>query len=53
MVTKYEKGGQDTSHAPIPNSRLLISKRGTLDLFVNPNKLCKLKNIKIQIHDPK
>ncbi len=45
--------GQDTSHAPIPNSRLLISKRGTLDLFVNPNKLCKLKNIKIQIHDEK
>ncbi|MBH90608.1 MAG: Xaa-Pro aminopeptidase [Candidatus Marinimicrobia bacterium] len=45
--------GQDTSHAPIPNSRLLISKRGTLDLFVNPNKLGKLKNIKIQIHDEK
>ncbi len=45
--------GQDTSHSPIPNSRLLISKKGTIDFFVNPKKLSKLKKIKIRVHDEK
>ncbi len=45
--------GHDSSHSPIPNSRLLISKK-SLDMFANPKKLIKIKKIfkkKIRIHD--
>ena len=45
--------GHDTSYSPIPNARLLISKKGEINLFTNPKKLKKIKKIlknKVRIH---
>ena len=36
--------GHDTSYSPIPNSRLLINKKGKVDFFATPKKLTKIKN---------
>ena len=35
--------GYDSSYSPIPNSRLLVSKKGDVNLFVNPKKNNKNK----------
>ena len=46
--------GHDTSYSPIPNARLLISKKGEINLFTNPKKITKIKKIlknKIRIHN--
>ena len=46
--------GHDTSYAPIPNARLLISNKGKVSLFTNPKKLSKIKKIfkkNIDIYD--
>jgi len=46
--------GHDTSYSPIPNARLLISKKGEINLFTNPKKITKIKKIlkdKIHIHN--
>ncbi len=46
--------GRDTSYSPIPNARLLISKKGKIALFTNPKKIVKIKKIlrnKIFIHN--
>ena len=46
--------GHDSSYSPIPNARLLISKKGGIDLFTNPKKITKIKKIlkdKIRIHN--
>ena len=45
--------GQDTLYSPIPNAKLLINQKGEADLFANPEKLIKLKNIKVRTHDEK
>jgi len=46
--------GHDTSYSPIPNARLLISKKREINLFTNPKKITKIKKIlknKIRIHN--
>ena len=46
--------GYDSHYSPIPNARLLISKKGDIDFFVNPKKITKIKKIlekKVYIHD--
>tara|TARA_Y100000590_G_scaffold5733_1_gene7627 strand:+ start:1449 stop:3140 length:1692 start_codon:yes stop_codon:yes gene_type:complete len=45
--------GHDILHSPIPNARLLVNKKGKVDLFANPKKLMKIKNIKVRTHDEK
>ncbi len=45
--------GHDIPHSPIPNARLLVNKKGETDLFANPKKLMKIKNIKVRTHDEK
>ncbi len=45
--------GYDSSYSPIPNARLLISKKGEVYLFANPKKLMKIKNIKARALDEK
>jgi len=48
--------GHDTSYSPIPNSRLLINKKGKVDFFATPKKLTKIKKIiekEVRIHDEK
>ena len=45
--------GHDVLHSPIPNARLLVNKKGNVDLFANPKKLIKIKNIKVHAHDEK
>jgi len=45
--------GHDILHSPIPNARLLVNKKGETDLFANPKKLMKIKNIKVRTHDEK
>ncbi len=37
--------GYDSSYSPIPNTRLLISRKGDIDLFTNPKKITKIKKI--------
>ena len=46
--------GYDSSYSPIPNARLLVSKKGGIDLFTSPKKITKIKrNLekKICTHD--
>ena len=46
--------GYDSSYSPIPNTRLLVSKKGDVDLFTNPKKIIKIKKIlekKVRTHD--
>ena len=43
--------GHDSFYSPVPNARLLISKRGELNLFANPKKLTKLKKNQIHYYD--
>jgi len=46
--------GHDSSYSPIPNARLLISKKGAISFFTNPKKITKIKKIlkkKIYIHN--
>ena len=43
--------GHDSFYSPVPNARLLISKRGELNLFANPRKLTKLKKNQIHYYD--
>ncbi len=46
--------GHDSSYSPIPNARLLISKKGVISFFTNPKKITKIKKIlkkKIYIHN--
>ena len=38
--------GHDVAHSPIPNARLLISKKGDLAIFANSKKVINIKNIK-------
>ncbi len=45
--------GHDILYSPIPNARLLVNKKGEADLFANPKKLMKIKNIKVRTHDEK
>ncbi len=48
--------GYDSSYSPIPNSRLLISKKGDVNIFANPKKIMKIKKIlekKIHTNDEK
>ena len=45
--------GHDILYSPIPNARLLVNKKGETDLFANPEKLMKIKNIKVRTHDEK
>ena len=45
--------GHDILYSPIPNARLLVNKKGEADLFANPEKLMKIKNIKVRTHDEK
>ncbi len=45
--------GHDILHSPIPNARLLVNKKGEVDLFANPKKLMKIKNIKARAYDEK
>ena len=45
--------GHDILYSPIPNARLLVNKKGETDLFANPEKLIKIKNIKVRTHDEK
>ena len=43
--------GHDISYSPIPNARLLISKRGDAYLFTNPKKTINIKkNLKNKIY---
>ncbi len=37
--------GYDSSYSPIPNTRLLVSRKGDIDLFTNPKKITKIKKI--------
>ncbi len=37
--------GYDSSYSPIPNARLLISKKGDVNIFANPKKIMKIKKI--------
>ena len=43
--------GHDSSYSPVPNARLLINKKGEVDLFADPKKIQKIKNLKVRIHD--
>jgi len=46
--------GYDSSYSPIPNARLLVSKKGGADLFANPKKIIKIKKTlkkKVRNHD--
>jgi len=46
--------GYDSSYSPIPNTRLLVSKKGDIELFANPKKITKIKKTlgkKIRTHD--
>ena len=46
--------GYDSSYSPIPNTRLLISKKEGVNLFTNLKKITKIKKIiekKIRTHD--
>jgi len=46
--------GYDSSYSPIPNTRLLESKKGDIELFANPKKITKIKKTlgkKIRTHD--
>ena len=43
--------GHDSFYSPVPNARLLISKRGELNLFANPRKLTILKKNQIHYYD--
>ena len=36
--------GHDSGNSPIPNARLLLSKKGKVMLFANPKKLSRIKN---------
>ncbi len=48
--------GFDSSFSPIPNARILVSKKGDIDLFVNPKKISKIKKIiekKVRSYDEK
>jgi len=48
--------GYDSSYSPIPNSRLLVGKKGSIDLFTNLKKITKIKKIlekKVCTHDEK
>ena len=43
--------GHDSSYSPIPNARLLVSKKGLSCLFANPKKTKKIKSISARIYD--
>ena len=46
--------GYDSSYSPIPNTRLLMSKKGDIELFANPKKITKIRKTlgkKIRTHD--
>ncbi len=43
--------GHDSSYSPIPNARLLVSKKGLSYLFANPKKTKKIKSIAAHIYD--
>jgi len=46
--------GYDSSYSPIPNTRLLVNKKGDIELFANPKKITKIKKTlgkKIRTHD--
>jgi len=46
--------GHDSSYSPIPNTRLLVSKKGDVNLFANPKKIENIKKTlekKIHIHE--
>ena len=46
--------GYDSSYSPIPNARLLVSKKGDVEFFANPKKIAKIKKTlgeKIRTHD--
>ena len=43
--------GHDSSYSPIPNARLLVSKKGLSYLFANPKKTKKIKSIAARIYD--
>ena len=43
--------GHDSSYSPIPNARLLVSKKGLSYLFTNPKKTKKIKSIAARIYD--
>tara|TARA_B100002052_G_scaffold258791_1_gene250990 strand:- start:21527 stop:23218 length:1692 start_codon:yes stop_codon:yes gene_type:complete len=45
--------GHDNSNSPIPNARLLLSKKGKSILFANPKKTYKIKNSNFHIDDEK
>jgi len=48
--------GYDSSYSPIPNARLLVSKKGDVNLFTNPKKITKIRKIlkkKVRTHDEK
>ena len=35
--------GYDSSYSPIPNARLLVTKKGNIDIFTDPKKITKIK----------
>merc|ERR1711964_869745 len=46
--------GYDSAFSPIPNARLLISNKGSIDLFSQSEKVTKIKKIfskKIKFHN--
>ena len=48
--------GYDSSYSPIPNARLLVTKKGNIDIFTDPKKITKIKKIldkKVWSHDEK
>jgi Creatinase/Prolidase N-terminal domain. len=45
--------GHDSSYSPIPNARLLVSKKGLSYLFANLKKTKKIKSIAARIYDEK
>ena len=45
--------GHDSLYSPIPNARLLVSKKGLSYLFTNPKKTKKIKSIAACIYDEK